>query len=377
MPFYFRKSVSAGPFRFNFSKSGVGVSVGVRGLRIGTGPRGHYAQVGLGGVYYRTSLQRAGAKQSAAAQVSDAKRSEPQKKHLRSADDVDMVEIDSGNVLAMREETFEELLTELNRTKGKPGWSIILTVLLGVVALFGFAVSMKIGLSLLVVVLAGFLVGKWLDSYKRTSVLFYDLDESVAEIYEQLTGAFDAIVACDQKWHVAAGGDIKTLTSWKRNAGASRLVDKKPTSLGYSLPKVIKSNITPLAAHVGRQVIYFFPDVALIEDGKRFGAVSYSNLSVTWEGSPFIEDGKVPRDSNVIAHTWKHPNKSGGPDRRFRDNYQIPVCMYETMYLRSGSGMNEALQFSKVDVSASFAAGLKSLSNMGKIRTGLEGRSVA
>ncbi|MFW8645427.1 DUF4236 domain-containing protein [Rhizobium beringeri] len=35
MPFYIRKSISAGPFRFNFSKGGVGVSVGVKGLRVG------------------------------------------------------------------------------------------------------------------------------------------------------------------------------------------------------------------------------------------------------------------------------------------------------------------------------------------------------
>ena len=48
MPFYLRKSVSAGPFRFNLSKSGVGVSVGVKGLRIGTGPRGHYIHAGAG-----------------------------------------------------------------------------------------------------------------------------------------------------------------------------------------------------------------------------------------------------------------------------------------------------------------------------------------
>ncbi len=38
MPFYFRKSVTAGPFRFNLSSGGVGVSIGVKGLRIGTGP---------------------------------------------------------------------------------------------------------------------------------------------------------------------------------------------------------------------------------------------------------------------------------------------------------------------------------------------------
>jgi hypothetical protein len=37
--FYVRKSVKAGPFRFNLSKSGIGVSAGVPGFRVGTGPR--------------------------------------------------------------------------------------------------------------------------------------------------------------------------------------------------------------------------------------------------------------------------------------------------------------------------------------------------
>ena len=32
MPFYIRKSISAGPFRFNLSRSGVGLSVGVKGF---------------------------------------------------------------------------------------------------------------------------------------------------------------------------------------------------------------------------------------------------------------------------------------------------------------------------------------------------------
>jgi hypothetical protein len=49
MPFYLRKSISAGPFRFNLSSSGIGLSVGVKGVRIGTGPRGHYVHAGRGG----------------------------------------------------------------------------------------------------------------------------------------------------------------------------------------------------------------------------------------------------------------------------------------------------------------------------------------
>ena len=53
----FRKSIGLGPFRINFSKSGLGASVGVRGARIGINSRGQkYAQVGRGGLYYRTGL---------------------------------------------------------------------------------------------------------------------------------------------------------------------------------------------------------------------------------------------------------------------------------------------------------------------------------
>ncbi|WP_460727890.1 DUF4236 domain-containing protein [Nocardia heshunensis] len=54
--FYLRKSMNAGPFRVNFSRSGVGGSIGVRGLRFGSGPRGTYVHVGTNGVYYRHVL---------------------------------------------------------------------------------------------------------------------------------------------------------------------------------------------------------------------------------------------------------------------------------------------------------------------------------
>lgn len=56
MGFYLRKSISAGPFRFNLSGSGVGLSVGVKGFRVGTGPRGNYVHMGRGGLYYRAAL---------------------------------------------------------------------------------------------------------------------------------------------------------------------------------------------------------------------------------------------------------------------------------------------------------------------------------
>ncbi len=57
MAFYIRKSLKLGPIRFNFSKSGVGISAGATGARFGVNAKGKkYIHVGRGGIYYRQIL---------------------------------------------------------------------------------------------------------------------------------------------------------------------------------------------------------------------------------------------------------------------------------------------------------------------------------
>ena len=58
MGFIFRRSVKAGPFRLNFSKSGIGLSAGVPGFRITQSSNGrHYTTFNVpgSGMSYRTS----------------------------------------------------------------------------------------------------------------------------------------------------------------------------------------------------------------------------------------------------------------------------------------------------------------------------------
>ena len=57
MTAYLRKAFSFGPFRLNLSKSGLGLSFGITGLRIGIGPNGPYLHAGRGGLYFRKSLK--------------------------------------------------------------------------------------------------------------------------------------------------------------------------------------------------------------------------------------------------------------------------------------------------------------------------------
>ena len=46
--------------------------------------------------------------------------------------------------------------------------------------------------------------------------------------------------------------------------------------------------------------------------------------------------------------------KNGGPDRRFKDNYEIPVCLYGELKIKSNSGMFFFLMTSKHDSPVNF-----------------------
>lgn len=360
MPFYIRKSVSAGPFRFNFSKAGVGVSVGVRGLRIGTGPRGHYIHAGIGGLYYRSTVRRAGRRGAVAEAAPQIPR------ELYNQNDVAMVEIESGDVIQMRDETFGELLDEINEKNKQVRMSAVFCWTGIVFGLISGLASGGIGLVLVLLGLPGFLIGRWLDSYRRSTVLYYDLEGDAEDAYQQLARGFDGLLECAGKWHIEAGGAVPNLTVWKRNAGASHLVKKNTTNLSYLLPSVIKSNVTPPALGVGKQTLFFLPDIVLVQDGSKYGAVPYGELTLNWQSTRFIEEGRVPSDASIVGNTWKHPNKNGGPDRRFRDNRQIPICLYETVHFQSSSGVNELVEFSRTGKTAAFAEGCDRLSRLAK-----------
>jgi hypothetical protein len=63
MSWFLRKAFKIGPFRFNLSKSGVGVSAGVTGARVGIRPDGRaYTHAGRFGLYHRQELGKLGSK---------------------------------------------------------------------------------------------------------------------------------------------------------------------------------------------------------------------------------------------------------------------------------------------------------------------------
>lgn len=250
----------------------------------------------------------------------------------------------------MEDAAFTDLLAEIRSKERQPrmafilgamatGFCVLLLALVGPAALLG----------LLGVLLAA-AFGAWLDSYRRVVVLFYDLDDAPGAFYARLCAAFDELAACRSMWRLDAGRSVSDLTTWKREAGASHLVKRSRTSVVFELPSIVRCNVVPPTLKLGGRAFHFLPDMVLVRDGTSVGAVSYDALQISHQPANFIETEEVPADAIVSHYTWQHPNKSGGPDRRFRANRQIPVCRYEAMHLGSESGMNELLEFSKLGV---------------------------
>src|SRR2546427_6334573 len=374
MGFYIRKGFNFGPLRLNLARSGLGASFGVKGARIGVGPRGSYVHVGRGGLYYRQSLG-----------VPESRRAPS--RPLTSNVEV-LPEVESGDVSQMVDASSAALLAELNRVHRR--WELFPPLLVGILVLIGFlsfmawnspgvmrwsvpehsriqvpiaevlrerlaVVGPSLGIPLwlwwqgaAVLVLAlSVLLLLWArnrDVTRGTVILRYDLEPEANEEYSRLKDAFSGFAYAGAVWHVNAQGGTR---DWKRQAGANTLVDRQSIRPRLSQPRRVECNIAVPTLPAGRQMLYFFPDRVLVYDKEGVGAVAYRDLQVRANTVNFRESNDVPKDAQVISSTWMYVNRDGGPDRRFRNNHQIPIVEYGELRLRSGSGLDELFQCSK------------------------------
>lgn len=348
MGFYIRKALKVGPLRFNLSQSGVGVSAGIKGLRLGTGPHGNYVHMGRGGLYFRKSLNPPGGRAAVGPEAPlPLRRPEgPSSPRAPVGSVGPLSDIDSGPVERMVDASSAELLREMSDKRRKVRflpWVLALSI---VATLLFLAAGMP---TLLVVLFGALAVGIcWLvsmkDELRKTTVVLYEFEPEVEAAYASLHGAFGALRSCSRSWHIQARGEVRDA---KYHAGASGVVRRKQVALTVGAPPFVKTNVEVPLVPVGRQVLAFMPDRVLVFESAAVGAVSYPALNLTLTESQFVEDEAVPQDATVVGRTWRFVNKNGGPDRRFKDNREIPICAYDQLRLSSSTGLNEVIQVSR------------------------------
>ena len=342
MGFYIRKSLRVGPLRFNLSKSGVGVSAGLKGFRVGSGPRGNYVHMGRGGLYYRASLpSEPHALPTPVGRVPSAPTSLPSSPTVGP-----MQEIESGSVAQMVDSSAVKLLQEFN-DKRKLLRFFPIGASTAVVALAGAWYAGAPDWQLLALAVAGTIGSAFLhmrDRLRKTVVVFYSFDPGAETSFQDIHDAFGALNESSRIWHLASQGRV---LDRKYHAGASAIVQRSPITPTDKAPPFFSCNLDIPMIPVGRQSLLFMPERLLVFDSGSVGAVPYDRLRIAITSTQFIENSGVPRDSKVVGQTWQYVNKSGGPDRRFKDNRQLPIALYDEVHFSSDTGLNEVIQLSR------------------------------
>lgn len=334
----YRKSINLGRgFRINISKSGIGYSYGVRGYRVTKTAKGSTrttVSIPGTGISYVTETGKKKKGQSSTYNPTPA----PAQTVSNNVYDTKIIE--NSVATNMVSEGLEDILTSARRSircNNIANWGLWI---FGILSCGG--VPIWIGL---------FLVFMALKVYVRTKGrigLEYVIDDDQQEIIKERMKPMLKVTESAMVWRIMQTSKV---VDKKYASGASNEVKRVACKASTTAPFPFKSNATCATFKTGKEYLVFMPDKLFVIQKKKIGALSYSDIQTNSHLQRFIEDGAIPKDAVVVGKTWKYVNKSGGPDKRFKDNRELPICQYGEIELSSTSGLNTVLMFSKIDLS--------------------------
>lgn len=263
-----------------------------------------------------------------------------------------MEDVTGATVLQMQPSTKGDVMEQLNSaSKTHRVWPWVLF------ASFVLANIPVIGIVLFLLGIAATFWAFQHDKTRRTVALFYDVADQQAERYQALVSAFEGM-SNSKIWQVTSSGKVQSGYQRKVNAGATGLIKRSSVKCSEGGPPQIVSNISIPSIEVGRQGVYCLPDQLLIRDGKTYVQLDYSAVQLSCNETRFIEDERPPSDSTMVGQTWKYVNKSGGPDKRFKNNRQLPIMQYGQIDMEAGNGFRRLLQVSNPTNASKFVGAL-------------------
>ena len=211
------QSAGLGPLRLNFSSSGVGASVGVRGARLSVGPRGTYVHLGAGGFRYSQRIDGPRIPLGPEQRFPTSAKPAPYNPIASAIECIDTSRIEDS--------TADGLLQEIRSKQNTQEYGVmcgilaIVLICLGVICLaspdarlFGYFLT-PLGLGLLCYLPQAL----WRDEVSRKVRIHYVLDPLVENIQESLERLLGALQRTEAVWSIKS--DIRH-GDWKRHAGA-------------------------------------------------------------------------------------------------------------------------------------------------------------
>ena len=322
----YRKSINlGGGFRVNLSKSGVSYSWGVRGYRVTKTSRGSVRQtVSIPGTGISYVTESSGKPKNASASSKKSAKNDPY------ANISEYRQITSAEAKNFQPPEYKELFRRLKFRKiGIIALSFLTLALVNVHPVLAFAS----------------LVGLIAFIVKFRYGIEYEFDDVKQKEWDTISSWWRKVAMSQGLKQV---DQTATLKNSKIAGGASQGVGYVDIKYSSTIPK-IKTNVLPVVFELkDKKYIAILPDRLLIKDKKGFGVISYDDVKFEIDGIGLLDNKEPPKDADIVDYKWMYVNSDGTPDKRYKNNRQVPVVKYARIKMQSKTGLDVHILCSNV-----------------------------
>lgn len=341
----FRKSVKLGIFRLNFSKSGMGWSVGIPGCRktfkANGGTRTTYSIPGTGLSY---SQERGTTKK---------RQTKLYNRPSQSNHNSNSTPIIKNTLTDLQENEFVKRLNKVCSHNKRRKLALILFGLFGI-GCFGCVSENQLYLLPSIGCVIGFI-----HFFKKASIsLDIIMDADLAQYYNKLCDGFQYLMTIERVWEI---------DSYFTDCESTLSVPKYSAILGKSKIDGLETDNEFYYIETYETKAYFLPNTIMAYQNKKWISVEYRNLETMYGDIKYQEYYNIPSDTNVLSKRYEHQNKDGSPDKRFNKNALISICGYGFIGIESSNGLKLYLMTSNREKAQDFESQLSEYSNQLKL----------
>jgi Protein of unknown function (DUF4236) len=175
-----------------------------------------------------------------------------------------------------------------------------------------------------------------------------EIDKGQADLFDQVVNEFTGL--CDSKaiWDICArlANDVV-----RQRTIAGESVNRVKVLFDVSRCDLIDwdRSVPHLNNSKGGE-LYLYPGFVLYRAAREtFSLIEHNDVGWNARSISFLEVNKIPSDARVTGHIWAKANEDGSRDKRFANNYELPLVQYGELRLTSAGGLNEEFQFSNWD----------------------------
>lgn len=250
----------------------------------------------------------------------------------------------------LNEETLERINTRSGRNRHATGVVIVMCpAILG--ALY---ISLALAVGVFVLGVLPFWYARRLDRASSRVRLFYTFAGGSGAWFRSIGEACKKLSGVERIWIIEAQDKNP---GWKLHAGTTSVISRSQAGVERMNIPEISANVAVWGLNLGERRLFFFPDKVLLWQRSGYTALPYETLEASFSAARYVEE-RVPKDAEIVGHTWKHVKRDGSPDESYRSNPRVPIVLYGSLKLRVADELELELQVSDTSAASLFARSL-------------------